>query len=103
MVVLIKCNISKHFNAIYHLKVSLFILIKQVELRETSVREPVDPIEHSINRSNGGDLGVWAVETIPEGTKFGPFLGKWCLEPANPQYAWEVSYKPVCCFVLCLC
>jgi hypothetical protein len=37
------------------------------------------------------DLGVWAVETIPQGTRFGPFMGKWTMEPSNPKFAWEVS------------
>ena len=37
------------------------------------------------------DLGVWAKERVAAGTRYGPFLGKWALEPANPAYAWEVS------------
>ena len=41
--------------------------------------------------SKGGGLGVWAAESIPSGTRFGPFLGKWALEPINLRYAWEVS------------
>ncbi len=49
----------------------------QVELRESGSGQP--------------GLGVWAVDTIPAGSKFGPFLGKWSLEPINPNQAWEVS------------
>ena len=49
----------------------------QVDLRESSI--------------NKADLGVWAVETIPHGTRFGPFMGKWTMEPSNPKFAWEVS------------
>ena len=49
----------------------------QVDLRESSI--------------NNADLGVWAVETIPQGTRFGPFMGKWTMEPSNPKFAWEVS------------
>ena len=49
----------------------------QVDLRESSI--------------NNSDLGVWAVETIPQGTRFGPFMGKWTMEPSNPKFAWEVS------------
>jgi hypothetical protein len=49
----------------------------QVELRESGSGHP--------------GLGVWAVDSIPSGSKFGPFLGKWCLEPVNPHQAWEVS------------
>ena len=37
------------------------------------------------------DVGVWAKERVAAGTRYGPFLGKWALEPANPAYAWEVS------------
>ena len=48
----------------------------QVELRESV---------------SGSGLGVWATEIIPAGSKFGPFLGKWCLEPINQNQAWEVS------------
>ena len=50
----------------------------QVDLRESSI--------------NNSDLGVWAVETIPQGTRFGPFMGKWTMEPSNPKFAWEVSF-----------
>ena len=49
----------------------------QVDLRESSI--------------NKADLGVWAVETIPQGTRFGPFMGKWTMEPSNHKFAWEVS------------
>ena len=42
-------------------------------------------------RGDGGGAGVWARERVPAGTRYGPFLGKWALEPANPAYAWEVS------------
>ena len=49
----------------------------QVDLRESTI--------------NNADLGVWAVETIPQGTRFGPFMGKWTMEPSNPKFAWEVS------------
>ena len=41
--------------------------------------------------TKGGGLGVWSKELIPGGTRFGPFLGKWALEPINLRYAWEVS------------
>ena len=34
--------------------------------------------------------GVWARVSIPAGVRFGPFLGKWVLEPANEDFAWEV-------------
>ena len=47
----------------------------------------VDLRESSVNKS---DLGVWAIQVIPAGTRFGPFLGKWTVEPANHKFAWEV-------------
>ena len=34
--------------------------------------------------------GVWTKANIPAGTRFGPFLGKWVLEPENEEFAWEV-------------
>lgn len=38
--------------------------------------------------SNG--TGVWSRATLPANTRFGPFLGKWVLEPENDEFAWEV-------------
>lgn len=38
-----------------------------------------------------GGRGVWARENVPKGRRYGPFLGKWVLEPVDLQYAWEVS------------
>ena len=38
--------------------------------------------------SNG--RGVWARLPLTAGTRFGPFLGKWVLEPENDEFAWEV-------------
>ena len=34
--------------------------------------------------------GVWTRASVPLGTRFGPFLGKWVLEPQNDEFAWEV-------------
>ena len=35
--------------------------------------------------------GVWTRGlALPPGTRFGPFLGKWVLEPENDEFAWEV-------------
>ncbi len=36
--------------------------------------------------------GVWTRAPVPQGTRFGPFLGKWVLEPANECFAWEVRH-----------
>lgn len=38
--------------------------------------------------SNG--TGVWTKAALPANTRFGPFLGKWVLEPENDEFAWEV-------------
>ena len=43
-----------------------------------------------VELKDGGSEGAWAKEEIPAGTRYGPFLGKWTLEPANPAHAWEV-------------
>jgi len=50
------------------------------------------PAEVEVRESSNGHpyLGVWATDNISSGTKFGPFLGKWSLEPINPNQAWEV-------------
>ena len=50
----------------------------QVDLRESS--------------ANPAELGVWANEAIPPGTRFGPFMGKWTMEPTHQKFAWEVSF-----------
>ena len=36
--------------------------------------------------------GVWTRAPVAAGVRFGPFLGKWVLEPGNEDYAWEVGY-----------
>ena len=35
--------------------------------------------------------GVWTRAPVAAGVRFGPFLGKWVLEPGNEDYAWEVG------------
>ncbi len=52
---------------------------RQVELRKCS------------SGSASSEGGVWAVEEIPPGVRYGPFMGKWTPEPADPRFAWEVS------------
>ena len=37
-----------------------------------------------------GQQGVWSRAALPAGTRFGPYLGKWVLEPQNEEFAWEV-------------
>ena len=45
---------------------------------------------------------------VAAGTRFGPFLGKWVLEPQREEHAWEVSDKadqcshwpPISCLVI---
>ena len=76
--------------------------------RESLTSEAAKNFLHTLNASHalnppsnielrestkGGGLGVWSSESIPVGTRFGPFLGKWALEPINLRYAWEVSAK----------
>lgn len=40
--------------------------------------------------SVSGGRGVWSKTSLAAGTRFGPFLGKWVLEPENDEFAWEV-------------
>lgn len=35
--------------------------------------------------------GVFARDTVPCSTKYGPFTGKWETQPTDRRYAWEVS------------
>ncbi|KAF6204240.1 hypothetical protein GE061_002580 [Apolygus lucorum] len=39
-----------------------------------------------------GGGGVWARDggSVPRGTRYGPFTGKWVSEPLDSSYAWEV-------------
>lgn len=37
--------------------------------------------------------GVWTRTSVGRGVRFGPFLGRWVLEPLNDKYAWEVSTR----------
>ncbi len=48
-------------------------------------------------------FGVWAVEEIPAATRYGPFLGKWTLEPADKAFAWEVRESLLLRFPLQIC
>ena len=40
---------------------------------------------------------------VAAGTRFGPFLGKWVLEPQREEHAWEVSPGPGSGFELPAC
>ena len=39
---------------------------------------------------------------VAAGTRFGPFLGKWVLEPQREEHAWEVSEALLSFWQLCL-
>lgn len=60
------------------------------QLLASQLVNPPSQVELRESRTGKG-LGVWAKEAVPKGTKFGPFLGKWAVEPTDPKYAWEVS------------
>lgn len=36
--------------------------------------------------------GIFARVNIANGTKYGPFAGKWETQPLDRRYSWEVSY-----------
>ena len=48
--------------------------------------------QSKVNPGPPSKLGVFAVETLPAGSKFGPFLGKWAFEPGHHDQAWEVGH-----------
>ncbi|XP_014289532.1 transcription factor hamlet isoform X2 [Halyomorpha halys] len=37
-----------------------------------------------------GSAGIYARELIPQGVRYGPFMGKWVPKPLDPSFAWEV-------------
>ena len=48
--------------------------------------------QSKVNPGPPAKLGVFAVEILPMGSKFGPFLGKWAFEPGHHDQAWEVGH-----------
>ena len=48
----------------------------------------------------GAGRGVWTRAALPPATRFGPFLGKWVLEPENEEFAWEVRELSFCHILL---
>ncbi|XP_046752733.1 histone-lysine N-methyltransferase MECOM-like [Diprion similis] len=59
---------------------------KEIPLRKWD--SPVPDVE--VGRSSVSGSQVRARRDIARGTRFGPFIGKWAHEPANPDYAWEI-------------
>lgn len=55
--------------------------------REFVMNRGVVPSELEIKETGG----VFARTTIPKGTRYGPFQGKWAGTPQDPRFAWEVS------------
>lgn len=49
-------------------------------------------IPHELELRGAGAEGVWTKTTIPRGTKYGPFMGKWLQKPIDMRFAWEVSF-----------
>ncbi|CAB3234126.1 unnamed protein product [Arctia plantaginis] len=83
-------------------------LPRPLELRNQSFLDPKSPKEND-ERSKEGDSGdtdfslpselilksggIFARVTIANGTKYGPFLGKWESQPLDRRFAWEVLGK----------
>lgn len=70
--------------------------------RNSSDEEYKDGVEDSNERQTGCEVnlpseliykrgGVYARVGIPNGTRYGPFIGKWEQQPLDRRYAWEVS------------
>ena len=53
-----------------------------------------------VQSSVANGRGVWTRAPVPAGTRFGPFLGKWVLEPQNDEFAWEVRIFVIFCYFL---
>ena len=57
-------------------------------------RKYLEQLNFALTPPSGVELRgerAYAKESIPVGTKYGPFLGKWSLKPVNESFAWEVS------------
>ena len=67
---------------------------RQVELRKGGAAAPDSP------SALLGDGGVWALEEVSAGVRYGPFMGKWTPEPADPRFAWEVSARKRICHTI---
>lgn len=35
--------------------------------------------------------GLYTRMSVPRGTRYGPYMGKWMAKPLDPRFAWEVS------------
>ena len=69
-----------------------FIHFKQFLMHAALSPPPTLELRQSkVNPGPPSKLGVFAVETLPTGSKFGPFLGKWAFEPGHQDQAWEVG------------
>ena len=54
---------------------------------------PPSQLEFGQSSVAHGSRGVWTRTSVSAGTRFGPFLGKWVLEPDNEEFAWEVGLR----------
>lgn len=56
------------------------------------LRVPLEHLlPHELELRNAGAEGVWTKTSIPRGTKYGPYNGKWLMKPIDMRFAWEVS------------
>ncbi|KAK7572157.1 hypothetical protein V9T40_014629 [Parthenolecanium corni] len=46
-------------------------------------------VPHELELRSSGAEGVWTKTTIPRGTKYGPYIGKWLQKPIDMRFAWE--------------
>lgn len=71
-----------------------FLDSKSPERNDDDCKDDLDKIDFNVP----SDLilksgGVYARASIPIGTKYGPFNGKWETQPLDRRYAWEVSFN----------
>ncbi|KAL1115809.1 hypothetical protein AAG570_006099 [Ranatra chinensis] len=58
-------------------------------MRSSSEEGPGGGLPEDVELRTSG--GVWARATLPRGSKFGPFQGKWVPKPLDPRFAWEIE------------
>ncbi|CAH1400110.1 unnamed protein product [Nezara viridula] len=67
-----------------HWKMPRYLLIANRSSEDDRARPPAE-VELR------GSAGIYARELIPQGARYGPFMGKWVPKPLDPSFAWEDS------------
>ncbi|XP_065217103.1 uncharacterized protein LOC135843223 isoform X2 [Planococcus citri] len=56
-------------------------------------------LPHEIELRSAGAEGVWSTTSIPCGTKYGPYIGKWLSKPIDTRFAWEIHLAGSICYL----